>query len=163
NRHPIEFKGREAFWIANYMRLFVSGNENWVVPAAFEERRFAVLDVGEAHREDYAYFAAIDAEMNNGGREALLYHLLFEVDVTQVNVRKIPHTAALVEQKIETATSEQGWWLDVLRNGILPGDWDGTGSAPSELLFDHYVEHARKRGTSRRSIETALGIFLKKV
>ena len=39
--HPIEFKGKEAFWINNYVRLFVTGNPDWVVPAGFEERRFA--------------------------------------------------------------------------------------------------------------------------
>ena len=98
-RHPIEFKGKEAFWIDNHVRLFVTGNPDWVVPAGFDERRFATLDVGDEHREDYPYFAAIDAEMDNGGREALLYHLLYEVDCATVNLRQIPHTAALIEQK----------------------------------------------------------------
>lgn len=146
------------------MRLFVTGNPDWVVPAAFEERRFATLDVGDEHQQDHAYFAAIDAEMDNGGREALLYHLLQEVDCSTVNLRQIPHTVALVEQKLETATTEQGWWLDILRNGgPLPGDRTGTGEAPATLLFDHYIEHAKKKGVPRRVIETALGMFLTKV
>ena len=101
--HPIEFKGKEAFWINNYVRLFVTGNPDWVVPAGFEERRFATLDVGDEHQQDYTYFAAIDAEMEAGGREALLYHLLFEVDCSKVNLRHIPHTTALLEQKLESA------------------------------------------------------------
>ena len=121
NKHPIEFKGKEAFWINNYVRLLVTGNQDWQVPAGFEERRFAVLDVGDAHQQDHAYFAAIDAEMNAGGREALLHHLLFEVDCSAVNLRQIPHTMALVEQKLEAASPEHGWWLDVLRRGVLPG------------------------------------------
>ena len=124
--HPIEFKGKEAFWINNYVRLLVTGNQDWQVPAGFEERRFAVLDVGDAHKQDHAYFAAIDAEMAAGGREALLHHLLFEVDCTKVNLRQIPHTAALLEQKLETANPEQGWWLDILRRGVLPGYREAT-------------------------------------
>ena len=28
-KHPIEFKGKEAFWINNYVRLFVTGNQDW--------------------------------------------------------------------------------------------------------------------------------------
>jgi hypothetical protein len=107
DKHPIEFKGKEAFWIYNFVRLLVTGNPDWQVPAGFDERRFAVLDMGEAHRKDYPYFAAIDAEMAAGGREALLYHLLHEVDCTKVNLRQIPHTAALLEQKLETASAEQ--------------------------------------------------------
>lgn len=160
--HPIEFKGKEAFWVNNYVRLFVTGNPDWVVPAGFEERRFAVLDAGDEHQKDYSYFAAIDAEMDAGGREALLHHLLFEVDCSQVNLREIPQTTALIEQKLKTATTEQGWWLDILRNGSLPGDNKGKGSAPSALLFDHYIENARKIGASRREIETSLGMFLQK-
>jgi hypothetical protein len=161
--HPIEFKGKDVFWIDNYVRLLVTSSPEWIVPAAFEERRFCVLDVGEEHMQDHAYFAAIDEEMNNGGREALLYYLLYEVDCSKVNLRQIPHTMALIEQKLEGASPEQAWWVDILREGVLPGDWDGTGSAPSELLVDHYLEHAKKRGIARRATETALGMFLTKV
>lgn len=81
----------------------------------------------------------------------------------KVNLRQIPHTQALVDQKLQSATTEQGWWLDILRNGILPGDWDGDGLAPSELLFNHYIEHAKKTGVSRRAIEVQVGIFLNKM
>jgi hypothetical protein len=165
NRHPIEFKGKEAFWINNYARLFVTGNQDWQVPAGFEERRFAVLDVGDAHQQDHAYFAAIDAEMNAGGREALLHHLLFEVDCSKINLRQIPHTMALVEQKLETASPEHGWWLDILRRGTLPGYRDETpqNEVSSEVLYVDYIEHAKKQGVPRRAIETQLGIFLQKV
>jgi hypothetical protein len=166
NRHPIEFKGKEAFWINNYVRLFVTGNQDWQVPAGFEERRFAILDVGDAHQQDHPYFAAIDAKMNAGGREALLYHLLFEVDCSEVNLRQIPHAMALVEQKLETASPEHGWWLDILRRGMLPGyrgEKEPQNEASSEALYFDYIEHAKKQGVPRRAIETQLGIFLKKV
>ena len=132
--HPIEFKGKEAFWINNYVRLLVTGNQDWQVPAGFEERRFAVLDVGDAHKQDHAYFAAIDAEMDAGGREALLYHLLFEVDCSKVNLRQIPHTTALLEQKLETASPEHGWWLDILRRGVLPGYRDDKDAAERDAV-----------------------------
>jgi hypothetical protein len=177
--HPIEYKGREAFWVDNHVRLLVTGNADWQVPAGFEERRFAVLDVGEGRMQDGDYFAAIDAEMDAGGREALLFHLLFEVDCKAVNLRQIPHTTALVEQKLEGASPEHGWWLDVLRRGVLPGYRETavalhdpeTGQlrkepqneTPSEVLYDDYIEHARKQGISRRAIETKLGMFLTKV
>ena len=166
NKHPIEFKGKEAFWINNYVRLLVTGNQDWQVPAGFEERRFAVLDMGDAHKQDHAYFAAIDAEMAAGGREALLYHLLYEVDCSKVNLRQIPHTMALLEQKLETASPEHGWWLDILRRGVLRDirdEQDMQNEASSEALYGDYVEHAKMQGVPRRAIETQLGIFLQKV
>src|SRR5262245_37395553 len=160
--HWLELKGKEAFLVDNFVRLFVIGNPDWLVPAALRERRFAVLDVGEKHQEDHRYFAAIDDEMNNGGSEALLYHLLYEVDCSQVNLRQIPLTAALLEQKVASMTPEEAWWLDVLKRGVLPGDCEGEGVAPSAEMYDHYIKHARDRGVARRVSETALGMFLKK-
>ena len=33
----------------------------------------------------------------------------------------------------------------------------------AEVLYDDYIEHAKKQGITRRSIETKLGMFLTKV
>jgi hypothetical protein len=159
--HFIEFKGVDPILVRNLIRLFVTGNPNWLVPTGFEERRFGVLDVLDTHMQDHAYFADIDEEMNNGGREALLHHLL-HFNLRRVNLRSVPKTAALLEQKIETATPEQAWWLDTLKRGRLPGMVDEPNTCPREALFDDYVEHARRRGVYRKASETLIGIFLNK-
>jgi hypothetical protein len=120
-----------------------------------------VLDVGEDHMQDHAYFAAIDEEMNNGGREALLHHLL-SFDLSQVNLRVIPKTDALLEQQIESATPEQAWWLDTLKGGELPWGTDEPNTCPKSKLFRRYIQHANAQGVRRRVIETTIGMFLKK-
>jgi hypothetical protein len=102
-KHRLEFKGVDPILVNNHIRLFVTGNQEWLVPAGFGERRFAVFDVGEGKIKNNDYFAAIDAEMNNGGREALLHHLL-NFDLSRVKLREIPRTAALFEQIVDTAT-----------------------------------------------------------
>jgi hypothetical protein len=77
----IEYKGKEPVRVKNYVRLLVTGNNNWLVPAGLEERRFAVLDVNDDRRQNHKYFQAIEDEMRNGGREALLDYLLtFDLD-----------------------------------------------------------------------------------
>ena len=91
------------------MRLLVTGNADWQVPAGFEERRFAVLDVGDAHQQDHAYFAAIDAEMNAGGREALLFHLLFEVDCS--DGQPAPNPAHRGAGRAEARSGQSRAWL----------------------------------------------------
>jgi Family of unknown function (DUF5906) len=157
----IEFKGKETIRIRNYVRLFICGNPDWLVPAGFDERRSAVLDMGEDKMQDKAYFAAIDAEMDNGGREALLHHLL-NFDLTTVDLRTIPKTEALVEQQISSLTSEQSWWLDTLMRGELPWGCDYPNSCPTNRLFDRYITRATRQGARRRAIETQLGGFLRK-
>ena len=105
--HMLEYKDVDPIRIKNYIRLFVTGNPDWMVPAGFKERRWAVFDMGEDHMQDHAYFAAIDHEMNNGGREALLHYLL-NFDLSQVNLRTIPKTAALLDQQIESHDAGAG-------------------------------------------------------
>ena len=78
----IEMKGKDVITFRNHIRLLISSNHEWVVPAGNEERRFCVIDVGEARMQDRAYFGGVIDQMNNGGREALLHYLL-EYDLYQ--------------------------------------------------------------------------------
>jgi Family of unknown function (DUF5906) len=158
----IERKGYETVVVANHVRLFVNGNANWLVPAGTDERRFAVLHVGAAHKQDHRYFGAIVAELQAGGYERLLYELL-TFDLSQVNLRVIPMTTALLDQKIASLPAEQAWWLDVLKNGSLPGCALPPHRCPRPLLFDHYTYHAQIVGERRRNTETQLGIFLHRI
>lgn len=159
--HPIEFKGIEPEYVDNYVRLLITGNPDWVVPAGLEERRFATIDVGEAHMADHEYFAAIEKEMLSGGYEALL-HFLLHFDLSHINLRVIPKTQALLKQKIASLSTEQSWWLDILQNAMLPGGEANGHECPSTLLFDSYVTHAQKTSRhSRKSIETQIGMFLR--
>jgi hypothetical protein len=159
--HFIELKGKDQYRVRNYIRLFVTGNKDWLVPAAFDERRFALLDVGEDHIQDHPYFEAIDREMDNGGREALLHYLL-NFDLSQVDLRIIPKTKALLEQKIASLNAEQSWWLDTLMKGELPGGCAEIGKCPTEGLFESYLKHAERQGTRHRSIQVQIGTFLQK-
>lgn len=155
----IEYKGREPVRIKNYVRLFVTGNNTWLVPAGVDERRFAVLDMGEAEQQNNDYFRAIEDEMENGGREALLRYLL-SFDLTDIPLRTIPDTLALAEQKIASLSAEQHWWLDILTSGVLPGDYEGEGVTETKVLYEHYIVRATKTGVNRRAWETSLGTSL---
>ena len=159
--HLIEYKGKEPVKVRNYSRLLVTGNPDWLVPAGYEERRFAVLDVGEDRMQDIPYFEAIDHEMDNGGREALLDHLL-QSDLTKVNLRVIPKTDALLDQKMSSFTGEQSWWYAMLSNGVLPWGCDAERCCPAQALHDSYIEHASRAGIRRRGDATKIGIFLTK-
>jgi hypothetical protein len=161
DQHPIELKGFEVFFVPNYVRLFICGDRDWLVPAGLGERRFATLDVADTRKEDTAYFAAIADELDAGGYQRLLYEL-FQFDVAAVDLRHIPKTEALLDQKIASLSPEDGWWFDVLKRGHLPHRTKDAqpGCCPGMLLYDDYIEHAQKQGARRRHIETAVGIFL---
>ena len=83
----IEAKFQNAVQMPNFVHLMMASNEDWVVPASLEARRFFVLEVSAAKANDHAYFAAIWAEMEDGGYEAMLHDLL-DHDLTFFNHRK---------------------------------------------------------------------------
>jgi hypothetical protein len=157
----IELKGKEAALVRNYLRMLFTGEAEWIIPASMGERRSAVFDVLETRMANHPYFAAIEKEMANGGREALLWHLL-HMDISGVNLRVIPKTTALLDQKISTMTPEQSWWLDVLKGGELPWGCEEAHMCPKKKLRTHYLEHVGKRGVRNRSSDTTFGSFLAK-
>jgi hypothetical protein len=117
----IEPKGLNGFHVASVLRLFMSSNEDWVVPATEDERRYFVLDVPSTKKGDFVYFTALRTEMKNGGRAALLHYLL-NYDLSGFNVRDVPDTAALAQQKLQGLKNIERWWFSLLETGELPFD-----------------------------------------
>jgi hypothetical protein len=78
-----------------------------------------VLDVSDAHMQDHSYFASIASEMENGGRQALL-HVLLNRDLTNFNVRLVPQTEALAEQKTHSRRGVDRLVEILCHNGYLP-------------------------------------------
>jgi hypothetical protein len=157
----IEYKGKEPIVVNNFVRAYICSNNPWAVPAGFGERRFAVLRVGEDQMQNKKYFGAIVREMEKpGAREALL-HFLLNYDIAAVDLRTIPKTDALREQKDATLDAEQSWWLDTLSRGQLPWGCRENRSCPTFRLFNRYIKSASRQGHKRRSSETRVGKFLK--
>lgn len=117
-RIMIEKKGVDAFEIDSYLRIFMSSNEDWVVPASFDERRFFVLNVSEKKMQNTAYFQAIVDERDNGGRGALL-HYLQNYDLSDFDVRKVPQTSGLADQKMASLKNADAWWFECLKDGVI--------------------------------------------
>jgi hypothetical protein len=73
---PIQRKGQDIIDQPSFHRLIIIGNSDWIVPATRDERRYVVLDVGEARRRDRQFFAALDRQMENGGAAAMMHELM---------------------------------------------------------------------------------------
>jgi hypothetical protein len=158
----VEPKGIDTTPVSNFIHLMMAGNENWLVPAGPMERRFFVLDVGQDHMQDHAYFNAIAHQLENGGYEALL-HLFLHWDLTGFNVRQMPKTRALAAQKLYSMSPEEEWWFNKLRDGCVFVEHDGwqRNVLAAEVLND-YIEQLRWFSRSRTSNSTRLGMFLRK-
>lgn len=157
----IEAKGVDAEAAPNYTHILMAANQQWVVPAGPEERRYFVLDVGEDKMQDTGYFARLKKQMDTGGRQALLHHLM-HLDLSDFDVRKVPQTKALREQKLLSLSPEESWWYDKLWYGRTlergRGGWERD--LPTKQLQADYIDTLHKQGIMRRMSQTALGRFL---
>ncbi len=133
-----ERKGLDPVAGRNFTRLMIASNNPWVVPAWSGGRRWFVLEVGNKHEKDFPYFAAIDEEMENGGLEAMLYDLLHSPLPRAVNVRDVPVTPWLIEQRKHSADPKRQWLRDAIERGAFVCH-DVDDEASDRTLEDAHV------------------------
>lgn len=114
----IERKGVDAYTAPNYTRILFTSNENYVVPATFDERRFAVFDVGLDRKQDSQYFSSLDRWYKTGGAAALLNYLK-AFDLSSINLRLVPATHALQDQKLQALNTTDQWLYNALMSGEI--------------------------------------------
>jgi hypothetical protein len=159
----IEAKGIDPIRLDNFVRLIMTSNEEWVVPAGKDERRFAVLDVDPRCAKNHDYFAEMDVEMAADGLAHLLGDLV-AFDLGSVDLRNAPRTDALLEQKIRSLSSVDSWWLERLMSGSTSrhgSKWERE--VPCTVLFDDYAAVAEKIGIRRKRDQIVFGLALKKL
>lgn len=157
---PYEPKGVDTEMGPNYCHVILASNDDWVVPAGADERRFFVLDVGDENMNDTKYFGPMNEQLENGGYEALLY-ILLNRDLSQYIVQKFPETAALRKQKLLSLADLPEWWYSKLVDGrILPNHEGWYIEIPKKALIKDYTDYSQSLGYQRRANPTKIGIFL---
>lgn len=89
-----EPKGIDTMALDNHINVLIASNEDWVIPATGDERRFFVLNPNEKYKCDIPYFTAIGREKDNGGVAAMMHDLL-AWDYRVCELRKAPKTEGL--------------------------------------------------------------------
>lgn len=151
----IEPKFIGAYKAPNYLNIDVISNAKHFLPVSGTARRFMVPTVSSERVKDHEYFRKIFAQLNDGGYEALLYHLLNEIDIRDFNVRAVPKTAALAEQ---AAYSRKGVDLLVEKacsEGFVPCPLQGhpefsdCAGYDRREGFDYFIDHHRDQDLKR--------------
>jgi hypothetical protein len=130
----IEAKGVDVVMTPNLLHIIFCSNEDWVVPADLDVRRFTVFEVSDAQRENLNYFAAINKELQNGGYSALLYHLLHEVELGNFSPRLHLPTEELDQQKEASLTGMESVWYECLQRGQLPANKENMGEGEYRFI-----------------------------
>lgn len=159
----VERKGVDVEAQPNFTHLILASNSQWVIPAGANERRYFVLDVSDDHRQEPSYFKGIIDQMNKGGREALLDYLL-NYDLSKFEVRNVPRTEALREQRHLSLAPEAEWWFKCLQDGRILGksdDWPVL--LRTEVVQGCFVNYAKEFNIKHHTNHTTLGQFLSRM
>lgn len=159
----------------NHLHIVIASNEDWVIPATPDERRFAVFETDEDAFKSLppGFFDQLREQMDAGGRAAMLHELL-AMDLGGWHPRKdIPQTEALVAQKVEGFRSDPiaYWWHRALEDGkidyvVVEGEWPEAFQVGSEGKGDMLASlQASARSTRHRAefTKTKLARFLSRV
>jgi len=156
----VEGKGVDAEAAPNYVHILLASNDDWVVPAGLDERRFFVLEVSAGKKRDFDYFRHLRETLDQGGRENLLSYLL-TYDLSTFEIRNVPQTEALQEQKILSMSPETQWMFDKLWDGrILRNETTWRGKVIKDHLYDDYINEMRDQGRNFRMNRTSFWKFL---
>lgn len=159
----IEKKGYDVEDQPNFIHMIMASNDPHVIRATGDERRYFVLDMGEGRKQDAAFFGRLNKQMENGGYEALLYHLQ-SIDLNGFEVRNVPQTDALAEQKLLSMNYDEEWWFRKLQDGLIfDGDAQWERFAQTERVTQDFVRYMELWRMNRRGNETALGRFLSRM
>jgi hypothetical protein len=170
-RLQLEAKFRDPIMVDNRLRIMVASNEDWIVPAGIGDRRWFILDVantyaGTDHRD---YWVALYGEIKNGGAAAMFYDLL-AMDLSDFDVRAVPHTAAKAQQQAHSLLGTNAWLYHVLQEGKIGSEaWEKTGLAiGTEHAYSCYEEYSKRQRHYKpdtkpvwsKKIRKALGLCL---
>ena len=144
----IERKGVDVFTVTNRLKIVMATNAEWVIPAGSDERRFLVLDVSTMAKQNTVMFGRLKRYLKKIGLAALLDYLL-HYDISRFNIRSVPRTQALTDQKNRSLDPFYQWLRERLWEGrLLHNDraWIPTQARQTLVAdFVHYVEQNRLR------------------
>lgn len=161
----------------NYVNMVFISNNDWAVPVDGEDaRRFFVLRVSNARKEDAKFFGEIDDQMENDGIEAMVFELMnwnpADVGLTWESLRTPPKTDELKSQVAQGLEGPMAHLAHILEEGVLSGrdeggdvfHYDLSGDNPTRVVRTHLtaamkVENGRgnKVAEARKAIEALLG------
>lgn len=114
----VEPKGLGVFQARNSLHCMILGNDEWLVPASADERRYAVFEVSPHRRGDVAYFEALADEQERGGLAAMAHDL----SSTEAKHPRygVPQTEALHDQKQLSMPPADALVQELIEGGALP-------------------------------------------
>jgi len=149
----VEPKYREPIKILNLCHFILVSNSDWIVPAGPRDRRYFVLDVNKDYEKDFEYFGSLDDWRKDEKNLAAILHYFLNFELSANNniyLRNIPQTAALIEQKIESADPIRKFWFEAVEDGELFEKHKTQGFLLRKDIYKDYKDMCKDAGITNR-------------
>lgn len=159
-----ESKWMNAKQSRSFVRVMMTANSSWVVPAGWSERRFLVLEATDRMLSKDKYWVDLVRQMKNGGLSGFLHDLLAR-DISQFNPRNVPVTEALIDQKIQSMDDSTRWIFNCLSRGRWSADHNNWQQemGRNELYALYLSEAPKITGRKIRAVQTELGKMIGRI
>jgi hypothetical protein len=162
----IERKGLDVTRQKNYLKILMSTNDDWAVPATEDERRYGVFDVSEKKKGNKNYFKALAKACDDKSVQAAFLYEMLHRDISNFHPGEIPESVGLKEQRMHSLKPEAKWLADCLSRGyFLDGNTIGFEQKISSVdLYDCYIVWCDRMRIDKyeRKTQDAFGGFLNK-
>lgn len=132
---PVEPKGIDLYEEKNYTHLIIASNNLHFIRADKGARRFYVLELSAARKEDTDYFDAVMREYEHGGRDAL-FAFLMAMPLDAWKPEPVMRTPWLKDQQHHSMASHEKWWKEMLTDAS-PETWRCEWSKDSLMTKYH--------------------------
>ena len=157
-----EGKGDAIISGRNLIHIMMASNEEWVVPASTDARRFFVSDVSDVRRFVHVFFGRRLDQMESGVLEAWMFDFMYMELGDWKPSKEIPQTKALADQKVHSLGPIDQFWHSRLVVGEMPEAGDGMVDWSEEaihlvgpdkdLLVQMCHAHLKERGMARKTV-----------
>lgn len=134
----IERKGSEKYETRVYDRIFILGNEDRLVNATRNERRYVVFNVSDRRMQDSEFFGdIIEGTYRSGGDGLLMTHFMSR-NISNFNHKKFHTTQGVLDQKVQSLLPIEQWWMECLKEGRILGTFEG-GEWPKVMSSKDFI------------------------
>lgn len=163
---PIEMKNKDLIQVRCYKRLLIGSNEDWVIPADLDDRRFFVVNCSDKFKENTEFFGKLRDQMANGGLQALMNDLISE-DLSSWHPRTMPENLDNWDIKVRSMKSSERYIYEQLRHrryrvsvgGTSDDDWcEESKEVEKDKIYQDYVSSCEdpsivgKRGETETNV-----------
>ena len=161
----IEPKGVDSYEQPNYLKILMATNDEYAVPVTHDERRYCVIDVANDKRGSYDYFCELAKACDSVEVQQHFLWEMLSIDLFDFNIRKVPETNAMKDQRLMSINSVARWLLAGFSAGSLHEMDSWHLDYSTNELFQSYLAwaNANRIVNNERLTSQQLSRFLGKV